>query len=73
MFVADFDYFDFDDCSYNDLWSYIAKIFLTFPEDLGQPMPLNEQPDRNNRASSHTICNRRFDKQRRKCSSGGSP
>ena len=34
-------------------------------------MPLNQQPDRINKASSRTICNRRFDKQRRKRSSRG--
>ena len=34
-------------------------------------MPLNQQPDRNNKARSRTICNRRFDKQRRKRSSRG--
>ena len=34
-------------------------------------MPLNQQPDRNNKASSRTICNRRFDKQRRKRSFRG--
>ena len=34
-------------------------------------MTLNQQPDRNNKASSRTICNRRFDKQRRKRSSRG--
>ena len=30
IFVIHFDYFDFDDCSYNDLWSYNSKIFWTF-------------------------------------------
>ena len=72
-FVTDFDYLDFDDCSYNYLWSYNSKNFVDFSEDLGQPIPLNQQPDRNNKASSRTICNRRFDKQRRKRSSRGSP
>ena len=71
IFVTDFDYFDFDDCSYYDLWSYNSKNFFDFSEDLGQPMPLNQQPDRNNKATCRTICNRRFDFQRRKRSSRG--
>ena len=71
IFVTDFDCLDFDDCSYNYLWSYNSKNFVDFSEDLGQPIPLNQQPDRNNKASSRTICNRRFDKQRRKRSSRG--
>ena len=62
-------HFDFDDCSYNDLWSYNSKNCFDFSVDLGQLMPLNQQPDRNNKASFRTICNRRFDKQRRKRSS----
>ena len=78
IFVTYFDDFDFYDCSYNDLLLYNSKNFFDFSEDLGQPMPLNQQPDRNHKASSRTICNRRFDKQRRNRSSrggggGGSP
>ena len=34
-------------------------------------MSLNQQPDKNNKASSRIICNRLFDKQRRKRSSRG--
>ena len=49
----------------------IPKNFFYFSVDLGQPMPLNQQPDRNNKASSSIMCNRRFDKQRRKRSSRG--
>ena len=41
IFVTDFD---FDDCNYNDLWSYNSKNFFDFSVDLGQPMPLNQQP-----------------------------
>ena len=59
----------FDDLSYNDSLLYNSTNFLDFSEYLGQPIPLNQQPDRNNQVISRITCNGRFDKQRRKRSS----